>query len=1118
MDLAEYIRQKKPQDIFKEAASKEYHRTSVKDRLEQIQNDRRQTRDTLLNSKRNITNLSPITPTPTTSREQTKVSKKVNNMREKLAKWRAEKQKRKLEEKKKIRPVFKVSHVPDKIELPPPPPHIKSKFAPLDHVFAPPKNIKPIAISMPPSSLNNPIERKLPGRDEKIDNKRKMPKTSTMLSKVTERKLPYKDTKSDIKKKVLQMNTNCLTEKIAPLGVQRNNQKAKIIKSVDGKENSAKLVPSKNLQTTYQKKNTFIPKCMVATTAVSSNSINNKNKFISNLKELKGAPSTSKAASRRDTTNKQLKHSMNQIVICESTTDEDKKNIAIPKHKKRSKTEENNEQKVNMEEVSKRHQSSRVSGSDMEIDLISSHPHEATVANVQCCMSGTDVKKNSTEEPVKDESIKIYGDIDLSLTTFFPPNLSNTDDNLAMTLGQKPKSVENVEQHEKQQMEIKGKIVRFDSTYGICSDDVFKTPIKISNRTGILSIESEVNSTPSKPASMKKYKRTPYKSSRESETFYSDDEICLKSPAVKKSRSSFKELDIHATPELSEFLGSTSDSGGSFQYITVRRNHKSRTPVSPQGSPKNVIDTMPNQERMEVPDTRGRSSTDPCDVEVIVDLKASKPNESVGTRKSLKTDSKTCRRSLSETSNSSQISNKRSSLTKNKTSHLDTSNPKANEVFDSSFTGNSVKTPIKKRGASSVKIVPSSDLDVLDHGTPKSSEISEILDSPSIKMSLRTRLRKRGNSSAKNESTYSKNSEWDEKLGTRKSLRTSIKNRRSSSITGIDKSPANRKSHIKLLQKYEESSPSAEMKVSNPNECDTKVESVTTPEARNRRVSFSNIETPEQTTSGQSSVYVSPFVTISRGKNSARKEYHVRNSTGGTLPGAEAATSPKAGAQYFYGLLNHEIERIEEQCQTGSEERTVTCQDLHGFWDMVFLQVEDVDKRFNYLNKLKENNWREIIPEKKVVRSKSQRKTKTKAASKIKEMIDAARKKKGQEQQATSINDLPVILTEGAKVGNSQPIPPSPRPSPGSSITKPASSVKRSLRASLLTNQLQQKRRQSSPGLVMMNVSQMIKLNDGLTPCKSILKNTQQSKSEKRITKTVLFKEELEEERRFGID
>lgn len=31
--------------------------------------------------------------------------------------------------------------------------------------------------------------------------------------------------------------------------------------------------------------------------------------------------------------------------------------------------------------------------------------------------------------------------------------------------------------------------------------------------------------------------------------------------------------------------------------------------------------------------------------------------------------------------------------------------------------------------------------------------------------------------------------------------------------------------------------------------------------------------------------------------------------------------------------------------------------DLAGFWDMVYLQVEDIDKMFSKLSELKKNNW-----------------------------------------------------------------------------------------------------------------------------------------------------------------
>ncbi len=39
----------------------------------------------------------------------------------------------------------------------------------------------------------------------------------------------------------------------------------------------------------------------------------------------------------------------------------------------------------------------------------------------------------------------------------------------------------------------------------------------------------------------------------------------------------------------------------------------------------------------------------------------------------------------------------------------------------------------------------------------------------------------------------------------------------------------------------------------------------------------------------------------------------------------------------------------------------VLASDLQGFWDMIFHQVVDVEKRFFNLSKLKQNNWVEII-------------------------------------------------------------------------------------------------------------------------------------------------------------
>ncbi|VEN44208.1 unnamed protein product [Callosobruchus maculatus] len=998
MDLGEYIKQKTAQqELYKEAVSKEYHRTNVKDRIQQIQNGRRHTRDKILNGIRNITNLSPITPI---SRDQSTVPKKVamNNMREKLAKWRVEKEKRKLEEKKKARPVFKVSHVPDKIELPPPPPNFKSKFAPVDHVFAPPKNIKPIDITKTSNSLNKPVKR-LPNRAEKnvrsnnqkseikgfLNGKENKAKVipSKNLQAADEKKttsvkknelvasssgvlrvIPSKDLQTTNQKKAKSNQKNVATasnsgDSRVPSEDEAINQKSKITKTVKGKENTAKVIPSKNIQTANQKK------------AKS----NQKNVAVASSGGDLRVPLEDQANNQKSEITKTVKGKENKAEVIPSkkllTANEKKsksiqKNVAVASSRDDLRVPLEDQANNQKSEITK-----ALNDKEYEAEVIPSKNPQTPNQK-----KATSIQKNVAVASSRD---------DLRISLEDQPNNQKSEITIAL----------NDKEHEAEVIPSKNQ-----QTASQKKATSIQKSVSIASSTGVLRIESEVNISPSRPASMKQYRRTPYKSRRESEIFYSDDEICLKSPAVKRSRTSFKTPDKGSTPEFYDLCTSTSDSGGSFQCVTMRR-------------PLNIY--------------RSRSLI----------------------------------------------------------------------------------------------------MSTTDSGTPGSTDGSK------------------GKATGVSGSS-----------GTRKSLRRSTKNRRSSSIKSTSKSPASRKSQMKQLQK---SSPPAEIAATDTDESEAKAKSVTTPEAKTVRLSSSTVETPDQKGSAPSAVYVSPFVTISRGKNSARKEYHVRSSTGGTLPGAEAATSPKAGAQYFHELLNGEIERIEgicdewneykntnipeeahdmidsaiglsklliaqkfnqfrgliNQCQIGGEERTVSCQDLHGFWDMVYLQVEDLNKRFDNLNKLKENNWREIITEKKVVRTKRQRKTKTEASSKIKEMIDAAKKKKKQEQQGRTINDLPVILAEGVKVDESQPILQSPRPSPRRSVTKPGSSVRRSLRASLLTNQLQQKRRNSSPGLVMMNVSQMIKSNDGLTPCRSILKNTQQSKSEKRITKTVLFKEDLEEER-FG--
>ena len=48
------------------------------------------------------------------------------------------------------------------------------------------------------------------------------------------------------------------------------------------------------------------------------------------------------------------------------------------------------------------------------------------------------------------------------------------------------------------------------------------------------------------------------------------------------------------------------------------------------------------------------------------------------------------------------------------------------------------------------------------------------------------------------------------------------------------------------------------------------------------------------------------------------------------------------------------------QAQSAEEPFPTTCEDLAGFWDMVMLQVEHVNRLFEEITKLREANWVEV--------------------------------------------------------------------------------------------------------------------------------------------------------------
>ncbi|XP_012140362.2 uncharacterized protein LOC100880148 [Megachile rotundata] len=170
-----------------------------------------------------------------------------------------------------------------------------------------------------------------------------------------------------------------------------------------------------------------------------------------------------------------------------------------------------------------------------------------------------------------------------------------------------------------------------------------------------------------------------------------------------------------------------------------------------------------------------------------------------------------------------------------------------------------------------------------------------------------------------------------------------------------------------------------------------------------------------------------PYVVSSRGKINARKEEQIRrgfsfsHSRDDDIPTKDtikkclniSVEEEKRTAQYFQFLLNREIDRLNElctkwtdikedvtttedgqyeinqaigqtnlliskkferfrglvaDCETGKGEMLVTCKDLQGFWDMMYMEVKNCDTRFEKLEKLRSRNWvEEQTPATKIV-------------------------------------------------------------------------------------------------------------------------------------------------------
>ncbi|XP_009321189.1 PREDICTED: disks large-associated protein 5 [Pygoscelis adeliae] len=67
-----------------------------------------------------------------------------------------------------------------------------------------------------------------------------------------------------------------------------------------------------------------------------------------------------------------------------------------------------------------------------------------------------------------------------------------------------------------------------------------------------------------------------------------------------------------------------------------------------------------------------------------------------------------------------------------------------------------------------------------------------------------------------------------------------------------------------------------------------------------------------------------------------------------------------------------QFEGLVDNCEFKRGEKETTCTDLDGFWDMVSFQIEDVNKKFDNLKKLQDNEWQPLdVPSKEIVKKKT---------------------------------------------------------------------------------------------------------------------------------------------------
>ncbi|XP_063674696.1 disks large-associated protein 4-like [Bolinopsis microptera] len=97
-------------------------------------------------------------------------------------------------------------------------------------------------------------------------------------------------------------------------------------------------------------------------------------------------------------------------------------------------------------------------------------------------------------------------------------------------------------------------------------------------------------------------------------------------------------------------------------------------------------------------------------------------------------------------------------------------------------------------------------------------------------------------------------------------------------------------------------------------------------------------------------------------------------------------------------LLTSKFKQYRGLCaEFESTSRKMTADDMQGFWELILLQVEDVNKMFTALRSLKENNW--VIPKSPMPKKKGASTPRTPAANKKKPREKSAAQKARDEER-----------------------------------------------------------------------------------------------------------------------